>query len=358
MKYILNSLLLLSLPFSLSAAPHISYQGTTQHLVTKAPSNGSTLGNASSKQVTLLKLKLSNDIKKAIQKNASHAKQASLSTSKNLPSSVQLGMNNVPVLDQGFHGTCATFALLGALDALHGQDAYYSELCSLNLGKTLESNGYSDSGWNGQSIGALIARMDEFGLVSKSAQLANGCGGVTEYPLLEQDTSDAMPLDAFHAISEPAYFSGLDAWSTIFDFTQWVSKSTSMDNVLERTKTSLYYGNRIVLGTLLPIIDGDVGALGTLHVQNDALVLTPRIEQALKLFLMNFGDNWGGHALIITGYDDNAVAIDNEGRHHKGLLTLRNSWGADVGDHGDIYMSYDYFKALAIEVVELIKVTP
>lgn len=221
----------------------------------------------------------------------------------------------------------------------------------------MAENGYSASGWNGQSIGALLARMDEFGLVSKNAQFANGCGGVTEYPLNEEDTSDAMPLDAFHAISEPFYFSGLDAWSTIFDFTQWVSKNSSMDNVLERTKTSLYYGNRVLIGTLLPIIDGNVGFLGTHNVEGDTLALTPRLEQAIQLFLMNFGD-WGGHALIITGYDDNAIAIDNEGRRHKGLFTLRNSWGAETGDHGDVYMSYDYFKALAIEVVELIKVTP
>jgi C1A family cysteine protease len=54
--------------------------------------------------------------------------------------------------------------------------------------------------------------------------------------------------------------------------------------------------------------------------------------------------------MIITGYDNNATAIDTQGRVHKGLLTLRNSWGNKVGDQGDFYMSYDYFKALALEV--------
>ena len=56
---------------------------------------------------------------------------------------------------------------------------------------------------------------------------------------------------------------------------------TSMNSILDCTKTSLYYGNRIVIGTLLPIIDDNDGFLGTHQVQNDALVLTPRIEQAI-----------------------------------------------------------------------------
>lgn len=54
--------------------------------------------------------------------------------------------------------------------------------------------------------------------------------------------------------------------------------------------------------------------------------------------------------MIITGYDDNAIAVDADGQPHHGLLTLRNSWGEAVGDHGNFYMSYDYFKILAIEV--------
>jgi len=43
---------------------------------------------------------------------------------------------------------------------------------------------------------------------------------------------------------------------------------------------------------------------------------------------------FSGHEMLITGYDDNAVAKDENGYEHRGLLTLRNSWGEDVGDHG------------------------
>ena len=56
------------------------------------------------------------------------------------------------------------------------------------------------------------------------------------------------------------------------------------------------------------------------------------------------------HEMVITGYDDKAIATDKQGRTYQGLLTMRNSWGSDAGDNGNFYMSYDYFKALMIEV--------
>ena len=43
--------------------------------------------------------------------------------------------------------------------------------------------------------------------------------------------------------------------------------------------------------------------------------------------------NSGSHAMIIMGYDDNPIATDNEGRVHNGLFTLRNSWGAEMGNN-------------------------
>jgi C1A family cysteine protease len=57
--------------------------------------------------------------------------------------------------------------------------------------------------------------------------------------------------------------------------------------------------------------------------------------------------------MIITGYDDEAIAIDKLGHQHKGLFTLRNSWGSSVADKGNFYMSYDYFKTLAMEAYKI-----
>lgn len=44
-------------------------------------------------------------------------------------------------------------------------------------------------------------------------------------------------------------------------------------------------------------------------------------------------DLLGGHAVLCVGYDNNARR-----------LIIRNSWGADWGDHGYCYLPYDYIK--------------
>lgn len=42
---------------------------------------------------------------------------------------VELGMNSVPVLDQGSYGTCVTFATTAAMDAVLGLGDYISQQC-------------------------------------------------------------------------------------------------------------------------------------------------------------------------------------------------------------------------------------
>jgi hypothetical protein len=353
MNVILKSMSMLFLSSAVFAAPDIVYEGTTTHSIARTTSKP-----LAPKSVTLLKVRLSDPVIEVIQKKITQKTVSPRHST--LPPSVQLGMNHVPVLDQGVHGTCATFALTAALDAMKGIGDYYSELCSLNLGKYLEANGYGESGWNGQNFSQLLARIDEFGLVSKKDQRTHGCGDVTEYPVNQVDHSSPMSLEAFHAISAEGHSSNLSVWSTILDFKKWVSKEIPSARILEQTKQSLYYGNRIAIGMLLPLSSNfidNLGLSGEYHTKNDTWVITGPLKQEIKLMLLEKSNLWIGHAMLITGYDDNAVAFDEEGLAHKGLFTLRNSWGSDVGDHGNFYVSYDYFSTLALELEELLKIT-
>lgn len=339
------------------ASSHLKYVGVEQKVIKATNKTQSSRGlrahQAPPKKVTVLRVQLSKKARVAL-KNRAGKRQALLPSTKNLPSKFQLGMNVTPVLDQGYHGSCATFAVIGAMDALKGQGDYYSELCSLNLGKHLSRNGYGYDGWQGQDPQIILHRIEEFGLVSKKTQKTNGCGGLTEYPTYERDSSGEVTLEEYHQMSQPLYFTGLSAWNGYFGAIDWITKDESMDKILEKTKLSLYRGNRIVIGTLLELTEG-IGAYGTFSKDQDSWVLTGRLEQAIELFDLEHSD-WGGHAMIITGFDDNAVAIDREGVAHKGLFTLRNSWGEEAGDNGNYYMSYDYFQALAVELTEIIKV--
>jgi hypothetical protein len=299
--------------------------------------------------VTLLKVKLSDHAWTKLQEKT-HAEEQSQSIMASQESTttgqnVQLGMNNVAVRDQGPHGTCATFANTAAIDAALNRGDYTSELCQLQLGRHLENNGYLVSGWDGSLGPWVLHQMEAFGVVSKKNQRANGCAGFTEYPTRDiNEPETEMLLTDYHKISE-TISNGRVAWSPILDAYQVFIDKVNPEQTLQQVKTTLNEGDRLTFGVLLfNAHQGIAGAVGKYHVTNDTWILTPDIIQAIN----NQGE-MGGHEMIITGYNDDAVAFDNQGNAHKGLLTLRSSWGA-IGDNGDFYMSYDYFKTLTVEI--------
>jgi C1A family cysteine protease len=79
---------------------------------------------AAKKDVYLIDIKLSPAERAALFNFNPKVTHGYKSSRVDLPSSVNLGMNNVPVLDQGRHGTCATFATTAAVDAALGQGDY------------------------------------------------------------------------------------------------------------------------------------------------------------------------------------------------------------------------------------------
>jgi aminopeptidase C len=134
-------------------------------------------------------------------------------------------------------------------------------------------------------------------------------------------------------------------WSPILDVLQATLDRVNTDKTINEIKVALNEKDRVTFGVLLLDFDlGMAGAVGTHNANFDTWVLTPEIARDIHLRPL-----FGGHEMIITGYDDDAIATDDQGRQHKGLFTLRNSWGEEVGDKGNFYMSYDYFKVLVIE---------
>lgn len=268
-----------------------------------------------------------------------------------LPTRIILGMNNVEVLDQGWYGTCVTFAVTGAMDALLKKNNYVSQLCALQLSDYLAKQGYVESQWKGGYADDLLSYFHSFGFVSIDKQKLNSCGGLKDYPLDEVIMGDnTLTLQDYYKMSEN--FSNNLFWYsllTVNQHEQWNTKDNKAANkllkevkeVLAQTDAKNKY--RIVFGTQLPSNFCSVGACAKHHVKNDTWVLTREIINSQNTI-------YGGHEMVITGYDDNAVAIDNNGVKHTGLLMLRNSWGEEAGDHGDYYMSYDFFKALTDEV--------
>ena len=119
------------------------------------------------KSVAISQIQVSSQVKNMLASRLKQPKiKPSFSIFSSLPAKVQLGMNGVPVLDQGVHGTCATFAITAALDAISNTKTdYYSQLCPLSLGLYLEENSFASNGWNGATIHGLLNFYDTFGLV-------------------------------------------------------------------------------------------------------------------------------------------------------------------------------------------------
>ncbi len=144
-------------------------------------------------RISLERVELTQEARKYIAAAASKKPRAlfsaNLAARSSLPDQVYLGMNNVPVLDQGQHGTCVTFADTAAVDAVRSNTDYISQLCNLELGSYFENqdNEYNKqhpknkkevytSGWDGSFNQIVLGQMQKYGIVTKSYQTQYGCG--------------------------------------------------------------------------------------------------------------------------------------------------------------------------------------
>jgi len=274
------------------------------------------------------------------------------SSSTHLPASVTLGMNHVPVLDQGLHGTCVTFAATAAIDAVLNKRDYVSQLCHLTLGAYLEKNGYMPSGWNGTFGPYALDQMLRFGVVNKSSQAKKTCGGLKDYPGQSfTEEGKPMPLDEYKQISEDisSKLYVIQHMSSMQRFESKFADTNAAEKALTVVKTGIMHGHRFVIGVLLKMSPYcSAAACANRNEAHDTWALTKELELPVT--------EVGGHEMVVTGYDDNAIAYDQYGKKHQGLLSLRNSWGNEVGDRGDYYMSYDYFRAFVMEVQEIVEV--
>ncbi len=329
-----------------SFADELPITGTSQHQIPVTHANKDNPDGF--KEITVLEYEIPDQEREQIYHQVQRRlEQQDVSTpdSASLPKKVQLGMANVPVLDQGQHGTCATFAATSALDATLGRGDYVSQLCLLQLGNYLEAQGDGKSGWKGESFVTVLERIEQYGIISKEKQHRYTCGGYLFYPYF-LTPSNGMSLEDY-AQHHESLLKQSAKWKFLLS-----NRNMKPDpNVLQKIKTALHAGSRVVIGTLLPRTDlGTMGATGKYHYAGDTWVLTYEIAQDLL-----HSKKQSGHSMVITGYDDQAKAKDEAGQIHQGLFTLRNSWGSWTGDWGDFYMSYDYAQTLIHAGVEISK---
>lgn len=302
-------------------------------------------------QIQLLKLKISKQGQKKLKQRMMQQQQLKKINfqqhTSNLPSKLELGMANVPVLDQGPYGTCATFAVTAALDALSAKGDYISQLCSLSLSEYLSQHSQLHSMWNGAMPEDVFHLISMFGIINKENEQIHGCGGYHDYPMYFSENYPATDLDSFKQHAQGKYSIGYFSSSNYVNFAELLEQSSAIQQALVSTKQTIHDGSRVVVAIIL-IADKNVGAYGKHHQDNDTWVFSNDLYDQLVS-----DPAIGGHAMVITGYDDNAEAIDEQGNIHKGLFTLRNSWGPKAGDEGNYYISYDYFNSFVVDLTKI-----
>lgn len=292
-------------------------------------------------EIGVMKFNLSDHAKQKIKErlNPRALKHDALEKS-DTPVSINLGMNGAPVLNQGHHGSCVTFANTGAVNAALGHGDGVSQLCNLALGMTFANDGFQWDGWNGSLGPMVLGQLTNFGFVSKDDQRTYGCGGLNEYPLQESESIvKPMPLKDFHEHAQNLF--GKIGWSSILSPYDWLEGEYCPERFLKDVKRSLADKHRVTFGMLLDPKVGRGGAAGHYKSETnfDTWMLTPEIIKHIKEGTVD-----AGHELVIYGYDDDAQIGDQ-----KGILYIRNSWSERAGHHGNYFMTYDYFKALAYE---------
>lgn len=242
---------------------------------------------------------------------------------QNLHFLVDLGMSNVPVLDQGNFGTCATFSTTAVLDALKNAGDYASQQCLLELGTYEEQNIDAFSGWEGSDHYTILNRIQHYGIVDKK-KCPHNYGG----------NNFVMQPEIYFTYSANGQWSHDFQWQNLDP-----NDSTDTDDTAALTalKKHIDSGHRVLIGTLL-LLDQAVGQ--PINNKKTGLWDVP-VGYSMSQFKLDVAnDKIGGHSMIVIGYDDT-----------KQLLKIRNSWGTSLGDEGDFYMTYQYFKLFNIDTI-------
>jgi len=234
-----------------------------------------------------------------------------ISSFQHTASAIDVGMNGVPVLDQGEDGTCVTFASTAALDALTGIDI--SQQCSLSLDLYM-GNSYWDGAFYPSEI---IDPLKKYGVVERYA-----C------PYMYPDPSQTIDPMQYVQFAHP------EASEVVRSMQYSYYKSPNLDVV----KSSLRGGHRVLMAFYLDSTHQQAvqGFDVTINGFKKMGGLYACKQQRSPDYCVQSN---AGHEVLIIGFDD-----------QQELLKIRNSWGPYFGDGGNYYMTYTFFKQMGVDL--------
>lgn len=236
---------------------------------------------------------------------------------------MDLGMENVPVYDQGVHGTCTIFASTAAIEAIKQSGEYISQQCLLELGiyQEQESNYQILSGWDGAEYPDILNRISNYGIVDKN-------------------TCPHKYAVKGHSMSPWQYYSYSFYGQWAKDFT-WkkISMKENGYHFVNKIKQIIDRNHRVLIGSFI-IYDY---TLGMPYKSLDHGLYDLPEGYGLSEFIRDLNqDKINEHSMIIIGYDEETQ-----------IFKLRNSLGSSYGNNGDFYMSYEYLITMLTEAIEI-----
>ena len=232
------------------------------------------------------------------------------------PFTHDIGMNGAKVLDQGAYGTCVTFAVTAALNAIFELEDGLSQQGSLELDLALGRNW-----WDGAYIpNDILAPLQQFGVA------------------LKKDYPRPYPR-AYYRTSVVDYqkYTDKEVSEKVKDVEIDYCKCKNLDKV----RQAIDKGHRVLIGF---IVDSSVsGAVLGYDITVDGKKRRGGLWACQQSNTLNrCVKNNAGHEVVIVGYDDDQQ-----------LLKIRNSWGTSYGEDGHYYMTYKYFNMMVMDMTEI-----
>lgn len=219
-------------------------------------------------------------------------------TAIKLPSSVDLRAKMPVMWDQGQLGSCQSHAIDAIVSYLHNNDFDPSRLFTYYNVRLLENDIEEDCGGD---LRDTLKAVNKF--------------GVCDSKYCKYDISKFKEKP-----SNQAYTNAKK--DEIYSYHRVLS--------LQEAKLALSEGHLVLIGVVI------TESFESDECMQTGIILTPT------------GEELGGHAMVIVGYDDN---LDG------GSFIIRNSWGTGVGIEGTGYFqaSYDVLKQILMDMWVVIK---
>jgi C1A family cysteine protease len=262
------------------------------------------------KKISLLKLDLTKEHEDELNERINSLNELNNNFVSSLVQVFDLGMENVPVLDQGPEPTCITFAVSALVNAYKKAGDFISQQCLLQFSESIATYECPNA-WQGSWSTCILGQIKNYGVVNKK-----DCPN--QYP-----NKSAGRLDYYTHMQ----LSNNGQWSQNYN----IYKVTNANDI-NTIKSLLSQKKRILVEFFInkynnvgdPIDDYKTGLWQ----------LPDNTTNAQQVCGYNM-QNCAGHSVVITGYDDN-----------RQLLKVRNSWGTEFGAKGDYYMSYNFFRVM------------